>query len=71
MIERMSEHEIVCGYGRMGRAVVGELRHAGRRVVVVDSRVASPPAGFRLEAADVLVVFGSRQQILAFDDDCG
>ena len=40
MIERMSGHEIVCGYGRMGRAVVDELRHAGRQVVVVDSRVA-------------------------------
>ena len=39
MIERMSDHEIVCGYGRMGRAVVAELRHAGRQVVVVDSRV--------------------------------
>jgi voltage-gated potassium channel len=39
MIERMSGHEIVCGYGRMGRAVVDELRHAGRQVVVVDTRV--------------------------------
>jgi voltage-gated potassium channel len=39
MIERMSGHEIVCGYGRMGRAVVDELRHAGRTVVVVESRV--------------------------------
>ena len=39
MIDRMSGHEIVCGYGRMGRAVVEELRHAGRQVVVVDSRV--------------------------------
>ena len=25
MIERMSGHEVVCGYGRMGRAVVDEL----------------------------------------------
>ena len=39
MIKRMSGHEIVCGYGRMGRSVVEELRHAGRQVVVVDSRV--------------------------------
>ncbi|MGE0392945.1 MAG: TrkA family potassium uptake protein [Vicinamibacterales bacterium] len=36
MIERMQGHEIVCGYGRMGRAVVAELRRAGRQVVVVD-----------------------------------
>ena len=39
MIERMSGHEIVCGYGRTGRTVVEELRHSGRQVVVVDSRV--------------------------------
>ena len=39
MIERMSGHEVVCGYGRMGRAVVDELQHTGRQVVVVDSRV--------------------------------
>ena len=39
MIERISGHEVVCGYGRMGRAVVDELQHTGRQVVVVDSRV--------------------------------
>lgn len=36
MIERMSGHEIVCGYGRMGRTVVDELRRAHRPVLVVD-----------------------------------
>ena len=36
MIERMSNHEIVCGYGRMGRTVVEELQRAGRDVVVVE-----------------------------------
>ena len=45
MIERMKGHEIVCGYGRMGRAVVEELRHAGRQVVVIDSGVADAGAG--------------------------
>jgi len=38
MMERMTGHDIVCGYGRMGRAVVDELQRAGRTVVVVDSR---------------------------------
>ena len=33
--------------------------------------VASPPADFTLRAGDVLVVFGSRKQIAAFDDECG
>jgi voltage-gated potassium channel len=36
MIERMSGHEIVCGYGRMGRAAVAELRGSRRPVVVVE-----------------------------------
>ena len=38
MIERMSGHDIVCGYGRMGRAAVYALRRAGRQVVVVETR---------------------------------
>ena len=36
MIDRMIGHDIVCGYGRMGRAVVDELRRAGHTVVIVD-----------------------------------
>ena len=36
MIERLTDHEIVCGYGRMGRAVVEELKRAGLTVVVVE-----------------------------------
>jgi voltage-gated potassium channel len=38
MIERLEGHEIVCGWGRMGQAVVEELRHARRDVVVVELR---------------------------------
>ncbi len=38
MIERMSGHDVVCGYGRMGRAAVDALRLAGRPVVVVENR---------------------------------
>jgi voltage-gated potassium channel len=38
MIERMSGHDVVCGYGRMGRAAVDALRRAGRSVVVVEAR---------------------------------
>lgn len=36
MIEKMSEHEIVCGWGRMGKAVVEELRRGARSVIVVE-----------------------------------
>src|SRR5262245_31957627 len=30
MIERISAHDVVCGWGRMGRAVVEELQRGGR-----------------------------------------
>jgi voltage-gated potassium channel len=36
MIERMSGHDVVCGWGRMCRAVVEELLRGGRQVVVVE-----------------------------------
>jgi voltage-gated potassium channel len=36
MIEKLSNHDVVCGWGRMGRAVVEELRRGGRTVVVVE-----------------------------------
>ena len=55
MIERMSKHEIVCGYGRMGRSVVEELQRAGREVVVVE-RNADRVRG--LQEAGVPVVSG-------------
>ena len=55
MIERMSKHEIVCGYGRMGRTVVEELQRAGRDVVVVECSA----VGVRgLQEAGVAVVSG-------------
>ena len=36
-VERMKDHFIVCGYGRMGRVIVQRLREEGVRPVVVDS----------------------------------
>jgi len=36
MIERLTGHQIVCGYGRMGRAVVEELTRAGHSIVIVE-----------------------------------
>lgn len=37
----ISKHTIVCGYGRLGRAVVEVLRQNGHRVVVVDRTAAA------------------------------
>jgi voltage-gated potassium channel len=35
-IERLEDHFIICGYGRVGRRVAEEFRHAGVRYVVLD-----------------------------------
>ncbi|HVN75158.1 MAG TPA: potassium channel protein [Thermoanaerobaculaceae bacterium] len=55
MIESLSDHEIVCGWGRMGQAVVDELRRARRDVVVVEHK---PEKVGRLRAAEIPVVHG-------------
>lgn len=55
MIEKMTQHEIVCGWGRMGLAVVEELRRAGRSVVVVESKTEKVQ---RLKELGVPVVAG-------------
>ena len=40
MIDSLTDHHIVCGYGRVGRQVVRDLRAAGAEYVVVDSNPA-------------------------------
>lgn len=45
-ITKLSGHTIVCGWGRVGRAVADDLHHAGHDVVVVDidgERIQSVP----------------------------
>jgi voltage-gated potassium channel len=39
-IEQLSEHFIVCGAGRMGRVVIGEMVAAGRSFVVIENQPA-------------------------------
>lgn len=39
-IADMSGHVVLCGWGRVGRAVAGDLAQAGKQVVVVDSNAA-------------------------------
>lgn len=56
-IENVSEHVIVCGFGRFGRVVAEELRAGGpSEVVVVESDANVAPA---LEASALLFVLGS------------
>ncbi len=37
-VSRMSNHFIVCGGGRMGKVVIGEMAQSGRRFVVIESQ---------------------------------
>jgi voltage-gated potassium channel len=54
-IAGMSDHYIVCGYGRVGSTVTTELRDSGRNVVVVDIR---PDSIDRAREDGYLVVVG-------------
>jgi voltage-gated potassium channel len=38
MIDKLKDHYIICGFGRVGRGAAEELQHAGASFVVVDSR---------------------------------
>lgn len=51
-IDKLSDHVIVCGWGRVGRASAAYLRATGREVVVVDRNPA------RLEGIEYLHVLG-------------
>ena len=55
-IERLSGHVIVCGFGRLGRAVTEQLEQAGTTVVVVDN---DPERTRDFEEAGRLFVAGS------------
>jgi voltage-gated potassium channel len=55
-MERLDEHYIICGYGRVGRRVAAEFRHDGVPFVVLDF---SPDAIGAAREANVLFVEGS------------
>jgi voltage-gated potassium channel len=55
-IERLSDHYIICGYGRVGRRVAAEFRDEGVTFVVLDF---SPDAIAAAREANVLYVEGT------------
>jgi len=63
MIEKLKDHFIICGFGRVGRGAAAELRHAGSPFVVVDS---SPQrADMALQAGMLaLVADATRDEVL-------
>ncbi len=46
MSERLTDHFIICGFGRVGRQVARDLRAAGARYVVVDGEPANREAAY-------------------------
>ena len=46
MTERLRDHYIVCGFGRVGRQVARDLRAAGAQYVVIDSEPANREAAY-------------------------
>src|SRR5579871_4229798 len=53
MIEKLENHFIICGYGRVGRGAAAELQHAGAPFIVVDVR---PERAEQAIAAGMLAV---------------
>ncbi len=45
-LKHMSQHTIVCGFGRMGRIVCAELERLKQRFVVIDSASIAPDVNF-------------------------
>src|SRR5215472_12743375 len=53
MIDKLKDHYIICGFGRVGRGATEELRHAGAPFVVVDN---DPQRVVRAMTAGMLAV---------------
>lgn len=77
-IMRMSDHVIICGWGRVGRASAAHLAEAGQRVVVIDrdpERLEDVPYPYVLGdigTDDVLIAAGierARALVAALADD--
>jgi len=58
-ISSLSNHIIVCGYGRMGRIICRNLRDRGREIVVIE---ADDNATKQAEADEILYVLGDAGQ---------
>ena len=58
-IDALSDHYVVCGFGRIGQRVAADLRAAGREVVVVDR---APEAVAQLDADGYAYVQGDAEE---------
>jgi voltage-gated potassium channel len=59
MIDSLTDHYVICGYGRVGRQVAGDLAAAGAKYVVVDS---NPDNRERAQAIGVRFLEGAASE---------
>lgn len=63
MLERLTDHYIVCGAGRVGRSVIRELRRSGAPVLLIDSSPERAQWG-TLEGIPTLVADATKDETL-------
>jgi voltage-gated potassium channel len=63
MIEKLNDHYIVCGAGRVGRSVIRELRRSGAAVLLIDSDVGRAQWGIQ-DGIPTLVADATKDETL-------
>lgn len=63
MLEKLSDHYIVCGAGRVGRSVIHELRRSGVPVLLIDSDARRAEWGTR-EGVPILIADATQDETL-------
>ncbi len=61
VLRKISDHYIVCGYGRFGRRVADELRSRGEKFVVIDNSARLPEGtvAYQADATDEATLRGA------------
>ncbi len=63
MIDKLNDHYIVCGAGRVGRSVIGEIRRNGAPVILIDSDASRAQWGIE-EGIPTLVADATKDETL-------
>jgi len=58
-VKKLSEHFIVCGYGRMGQSIAKELKNAGKSFIVIEK---DPEKVAALVQDDIILIEGDATQ---------
>lgn len=59
-IDQLTDHTVVCGYGRMGKTIAEQLHRGNQPIVVVEAEPGKTEeierSGMRIDAGDCLYV---------------